>query len=59
MKKDKFEQIKPEAFEYRQEEFTPGLFLGAIISIVLMVGFIVLFAMIVAGGMVAISEAMK
>lgn len=34
--KDKFEELKPEAFKFQknEEDFTPGLFIGVMICIV-------------------------
>lgn len=46
MKKDKYEELKPEAFRY-EEDFTPGLFCGAVLSIILMVAVIIMFVMFV------------
>ena len=47
MKKDKYKELKPEAFRYEQEDFTPGLFFGVIVSIVLMLAVIIMFVMFV------------
>ena len=44
MKKDKYEELKPEAFRY-EEDFTPGLFLGSVLSIILMIAVIIMFVM--------------
>lgn len=46
MKKDKYEELKPEAFRY-EEDFTPGLFWGAILSVLLMMSVIIMFVMFV------------
>ena len=51
--KDKHELYKPEVFEY--EDFgTPTMYLAAIATVLGMLAIIILFAMIVAGGTVAI-----
>lgn len=56
--KDKHELYKPEVFEY--EDFgTPTMYIAAIATVVVMLVVIVLFAMIVAGGAVAISEVIR
>ena len=56
--KDKHELYKPEVFEY--EDFgTPAMYIAAILTVVGMLAIIVLFAMIVASGAVAISEAIR
>lgn len=47
MKKDKYEQLKPEAFQYEDEQLTPSLAFGAIAAIFAMIGFIILFVMFV------------
>ena len=47
MKKDKYEQLKPEAFQYEDEQLTPSLVFGAITAIFAMLGFIILFVMFV------------
>lgn len=47
MKKDKYEVYKPEAFKYEVEDFTPGLFLWAIMAIIIMVGILILFVLFV------------
>lgn len=44
MKKDKYEELKPEAFRY-EEDFTPGLFLGSLLSIILMIAVVIMFVM--------------
>lgn len=56
--KDKHELYKPEVFEY--EDFgSPTMYIIAILTVIGMLAVIVLFAMIVAGGAVAISEVIK
>lgn len=51
--KDKHLEYKPEVFEY--EDFgTPTMYLAAIATVIGMIAIIILFAMIVAGGAVAI-----
>lgn len=43
---DKYEELKPEAFKY-EEEITPGFWFGIILSILVMIGFLILFVMFV------------
>ena len=47
MKNDKYEQLKPEAFQYEDERLTPSLKFAAIASILAMLGFLILFVMFV------------
>jgi hypothetical protein len=47
MKKDKYEQLKPEAFQYEGEKLTPTLLFACVASIVVMFGFLILFVMFV------------
>ena len=44
--KDRYDELKPEAFKY-EEEITPGFWFGIILSILVMAGFLVLFVMFV------------
>ena len=53
MKEDKYKQYKREVFEY--EDFgTPSMYLWAILTVVAMIGLVILFAMVVASGFVAV-----
>lgn len=45
MKKDKYEQLKPEAFQYEGERLTPTLLFACVASTVVMFGFLILFVM--------------
>lgn len=47
MKKDKYEELKPEAFQYQDDKSTPSLMFGAISAIFAMIGFIIFFVMFV------------
>lgn len=42
MKKDKYEQLKPEVFNF-EDNFTPTLKIGAIAAIVYMIAVLILF----------------
>lgn len=47
MKKDKYDEYKPEVFKYEDEDFTPGLFFGVVASVLMMLGMMILFVMFV------------
>lgn len=51
--KTKNKEIKP--FEYEYEDFTPGFIFGVALAILAMIAVVVLFAVLVAGGAMAIS----
>lgn len=58
-KKDKFDEIKPDAFKYQQfpqDEFTPSFIFGVLITIA--VGLVCAFglAVLIANGVIALAE---
>lgn len=53
--KTKKKEVKP--FEYEVEDFTPGFFVAVIFSVIVMIAFVVLFAIIIAAGIIQIGAA--
>lgn len=54
----KTKKSKLDPFEY-EDYGTPSMYIWAVFSIILMVAIVIIFGMIVAGGVVAISEVIK
>lgn len=53
----KTKQVNP--FEYEKEDFTPGFVFASVLTVIGMIAVIVLFAMVVASGIVFASSVAK